>query len=182
LAIVRHLVELHGGTVSAESAGINKGATFSVTFPLLAERNEPATVVPAGEIIGAEVGSLEGLRVLLVDDEPEARMVVGTIIRRAGAEVRACASAGEGLTELSNWLPDVILSDIAMPREDGYSFISKIRSLPREEGGATPAAALTAYAREEDRVQALAAGFQMHVAKPIEPNDLITIVARLGGR
>ena len=182
LAIVRHLVELHGGMVSAQSEGINRGATFSVTFPLLMERNEPATVVRDGEMIGAEVGSLDGLRVLLVDDEPEARTVVGTIIGRAGAEVRACASASDGLRELLHWLPDVILSDIGMPQEDGYSFIAKIRSLSREEGGAIPAAALTAYAREEDRVQALAAGYQMHVAKPIEPNHLITIVARLGGR
>jgi signal transduction histidine kinase len=182
LAIVRHLVELHGGTVSAESEGINKGATFSVTFPVLTDRNEPVIVSRAGETIGAEVGSLDGLRVLLVDDEPEARMIVGTVMRRAGADVRACASVSEGLTELAQWRPHVILSDIGMPQEDGYSFIAKIRSLPREEGGETPAAALTAYAREEDRRQALAAGYQMHVAKPIEPNHLITIVARLAGR
>jgi signal transduction histidine kinase/CheY-like chemotaxis protein len=182
LAIVRHLMELHGGTVSAESEGINQGATFSVTFPLLTGRKELATVALPNEIIGADAGSLDGLRVLLVDDEPEARTIVGTVIRRAGAELRACASAREGLTELVHWRPDVILSDIAMPQEDGYSFIKKIRSLAREEGGETPAAALTAYAREEDRMQALAAGYQMHLAKPIEPKHLITIVARLGGR
>jgi CheY-like chemotaxis protein len=133
-------------------------------------------------MIAAEVGSLDGLRVLLVDDEPEARLIVGTVMRRAGAEVRACFSARDGLAELVQWRPDVILSDIGMPQEDGYSFMAKIRSLSREEGGETPAAALTAYAREEDRRQALAAGYQMHVAKPIEPNHLITIVARLAGR
>lgn len=182
LAIVRHLVELHGGTVSAESEGINKGATFSVTFPLWTRRNEPATAARLGEMIGADGGSLHGLRVLLVDDEPEARSIVGTVIRRAGAEVRACASAREGLTELVQWRPNVLLSDIGMPQEDGYSFIRKVRSLSRDEGGETPAVALTAYARDEDRLQALAAGYQMHVAKPVDPKHLITVIAQLGRR
>lgn len=182
LAIVRHLVELHGGTVSAESQGLNKGATFSVTFPLLTNREESPTLARAREMTSADVDSLSGLRVLLVDDEPEARLIIGTVIRRAGAEVKDCASANEGLAELVHWRPDVILSDIGMPQEDGYSFIGKIRSLSREQGGETPAIALTAYAREEDRLRALAAGYQMHVAKPIDARDLITIVQRVGGR
>src|SRR5215216_4803617 len=118
LAIVRHLVELHGGTVSAQSNGVNKGATFSATFPLLAERAEPFTM-PHSETNGAENHSLDGLRVLLVDDEPEARQIISTVITRTGAEVEACTSASEALAKLIDWKPDVILSDIAMPDEDG---------------------------------------------------------------
>ena len=182
LAIVRHLVELHGGTVSAESEGLNKGATFSATFPLLTERTEPVSVAHSGEISVLENQSLDGLRVLLVDDEPEAREIISTVMTRTGAEVTACKSASEALATLLEWKPDVILSDIAMPDEDGYSFIGKVRSLPREKGGATPAAALTAYARDVDRTQALAAGYQMHIAKPIAATQLVTIVARLAGR
>lgn len=180
LAIVRHLVELHGGTVSAESEGAGRGATFTTTFPLLTERAD--TVSHSGELPSPEVLSLEGLRVLLVDDEPEAREIISTVIGRTGAEVKACISAGEALIKLTEWRPDVILSDIAMPEEDGYSFINKVRSLPREKGGETPAAALSAYARDEDRRQALAAGFQMHIAKPIGASQLVTMVAKLAGR
>jgi signal transduction histidine kinase/CheY-like chemotaxis protein len=182
LAVVRHLVELHGGTVSAESEGVGKGATFSVTFPLLTDRKEPANPTHSPETICSGVGSLDGLRVLIVDDEREARLIIGTVIRRAGAEVKVCISASEGLARLVEWRPDVILSDIAMPEEDGYSFISKVRSLPNEEGRKTPAAALTAYAREEDRAQALAAGYQMHISKPIDASHLVNMVARLVGR
>jgi len=181
LAIVRHLVELHGGTVSAQSEGLNKGATFSATFPLLAERAEQITM-HSGEMNGLENHSLDGLRVLLVDDEAEAREIISTVMARTGAEVTACQSASEALAKLSEWKPDVILSDIAMPDEDGYSFIGKVRSLPREKGGETPAAALTAYARDIDRRQALAAGYQMHIAKPIGATQLVTMVARLAGR
>jgi signal transduction histidine kinase/ActR/RegA family two-component response regulator len=181
LAIVRHLVELHGGTVSAQSEGLNKGATFSATFPLLAERAEPFTM-PHSETNGMENHSLDGLRVLLVDDEAEAREILSTVMTRTGAEVTACHSASEALATLLEWKPDVILSDIAMPDEDGYSFIGKVRSLPREKGGETPAAALSAYARDIDRRQALAAGYQMHIAKPIAATQLVTMVARLAGR
>jgi signal transduction histidine kinase/ActR/RegA family two-component response regulator len=180
LAIVRHLVELHGGTVSAESEGVGKGATFSATFPLLSGRAEP--IAHSGEICIDELRSLAGLRVLLVDDEAEAREILSTVIGRTGAEVKTCISASDALTKLVEWRPDVILSDIAMPEEDGYSFIGKVRSLPREKGGETPAAALTAYARDEDRLQALAAGYQMHIAKPIGASQLVTMVAKLAGR
>ncbi len=181
LAIVRHLVELHGGTVSAQSEGLNKGATFSATFPLLAERAE-TIAIPHSETNGLENHSLDGLRVLLVDDEAEAREILSTVMTRTGAEVTACHSASEALATLLEWKPDVILSDIAMPDEDGYTFIGKVRSLPREKGGETPAAALSAYARDIDRRQALAAGYQMHIAKPISAAQLVTMVARLAGR
>lgn len=182
LAIVRHLVELHGGTVSAHSDGVNKGATFSATFPLLAERAEPVAHAHNGEMNAFESRLLDGLRVLLVDDEAEARQILSTVIARTGAEVKACNSAGEALAKMAEWKPDVILSDIAMPDEDGYSFINKVRSLPREQGGETPAAALTAYARDVDRRQALDAGYQMHIAKPIGAGQLVTMIARLAGR
>jgi len=182
LAIVRHLVELHGGTVSAQSDGIGKGATFSARFPLLADRADSITVSHSAEASISDLRSLDGLRVLLVDDEPEAREIISTVITRTGGEVTACTSAGEALAKLLEWKPDVILSDIAMPDEDGYSFIGKVRSLPREKGGETPAAALTAYARDVDRREALAAGYQMHIAKPIGASQLVTMVARLAGR
>src|ERR1041384_1372956 len=181
LAIVRHLVELHGGTVSAQSDGVGKGATFTATFPLLADRTEPVAVAQC-EQPSAQSYSLDGLRVLLVDDEPEARQIISTVITRTGAEVKACTSAHEALAKLMEWKPDVILSDIAMPDEDGYSFIGKVRSLPRDKGGETPAAALTAYARDVDRRQALDAGYQMHIAKPIGASQLVTMIARLAGR
>jgi signal transduction histidine kinase/CheY-like chemotaxis protein len=182
LAIVRHLVELHGGTVSAQSDGVGKGAMFSATFPLLADRTAPASVAQVQEISPADGYSLDGLRVLLVDDEPEARQIISTVITRTGAEVKTCNSAHEALAKLSEWKPDVILSDIAMPDQDGYSFIRQVRSLPRDKGGDTPAAALTAYARDIDRRQALAAGYQMHIAKPIGASQLVTMIARLAGR
>jgi signal transduction histidine kinase/CheY-like chemotaxis protein len=182
LAIVRHLVELHGGTVSAHSDGVNKGATFTATFPLIADRAEPVTVGHAAEINGTDNHSLDGLRVLLVDDEPEARQIISTVITRTGAEVRSCESAHEALAKLAEWRPDVILSDIAMPEQDGYSFIRQVRSLPRDKGGDTPAAALTAYARDIDRTHALAAGYQMHIPKPIGASQLVTMIARLAGR
>jgi len=177
---VRHLVELHGGTVSAESEGAGKGATFTATFPLLYGRTDP--IAHSGEMGPAEIRSLDGLRVLLVDDEAEAREIISTVIGRTGAEVRTCISASDALIKLAEWRPDVILSDIAMPEEDGYSFIGKVRSLPRDKGGETPAAALTAYARDEDRLQALAAGYQMHIAKPISASQLVNMVAKLVGR
>ncbi len=182
LAIVRHLVELHGGTVSAHSDGLDKGASFSATFPVLADRAEEITLGHSGEISCADIRSLNGLRVLLVDDEPEARQIISTVITRTGAEVTSCASASEALAKVMEWKPDVILSDIAMPDEDGYSFISKVRTLPRDRGGETPAAALTAYARDVDRRQALAAGYQMHIAKPIGAGQLVSMIARLAGR
>jgi len=181
LAIVRHLVELHGGTVWANSEGANKGATFSAMFPLLPERAQVPTY-NSTETKALDIHTLEGLRVLLVDDEPEARQIISTVMKRMGAEVKACESASEALQTLVDWRPDVLMSDIAMPDEDGYSLIGKVRKLPRDKGGATPAAALTAYARDEDRKRALDAGYQMHIAKPVTSNQLVTLIARLVGR
>ena len=187
LAIVRHLVELHGGTVHVESPGEGMGATFSTTFPLLAVSTQ--TQSGAAACCNARDGKssngrlkLEGLRVLIVDDEPDTRQVISAVITKSGAEVRACASAHEALETLANWKPDILMSDIGMPDEDGYSLIKKVRSLSAESGGRIPAAALTAYAREEDRQRVLEAGYQMHVAKPIGSNELVATIAGLAGR
>ena len=182
LAIVRHLVELHGGTVSADSDGVGQGATFSASFPLLTDRAQPIAVMHSSEMHATEFHSLDGLRVLLVDDESETREIISTVVERTGAEVKTCTSAREALSTLVEWRPHVILSDIAMPDEDGYNFIGRVRSLAHDEGGNTPAAALTAYARDEDRKQALAAGYQMHIAKPIAASQLVAMIARLAGR
>ena len=182
LAIVRHLVELHGGTVRADSEGAGRGATFSVLFPLLPERAKAMQPALSGEMLSPGPDSLAGLRILLVDDEPEARQIFTTVIQRTGAEVKACETASEALQTIEEWRPDVLMSDIAMPEEDGYSFIGKVRSLPRDKGGATPAAALTALARDEDRKRALDAGYQMHIAKPVSTGQLVTLIARLAGR
>jgi CheY-like chemotaxis protein len=182
LAIVRHLVELHGGTVHAESLGEGLGATFSAVFPLLAERAQPEDGGQNGSRRIKSSTALNGLRVLVVDDEADARQIISTVIERTGAEVKACESASEALRLLQQWHPDVLMSDIAMPGEDGYSFINKVRSLPVDQGGHTPAAAFTAYAREEDRKRALDAGFQMHIAKPVTSSKLVAMLADLAGR
>lgn len=179
LAIVRHLVELHGGTVYAESEGEAKGSTFSVMFPLIANRS----VLPSDRDSGfiAVAPSLDGVRVLVVDDEPDSGQILSRVIAQSGADVRTCESAHEAFELLKDWKPDVLMSDIAMPGEDGYDLIDKVRSLSDEAGGRTPAAALTAYARDEDRKRALAAGYQMHVAKPISSRQLVATVAQLAG-
>jgi signal transduction histidine kinase/CheY-like chemotaxis protein len=182
LAIVRHLVELHGGTVRAESSGEGKGASFCVTFPVIAERTESSVSNHSGEYSALDRKSLNGLRVLVVDDEPDARQIIATLIQRTGAEVMACESAGEALEALEKWHPDVLMSDIGMPGEDGYSLINKVRSLPADRGGDVPAAAFTAYAREEDRQRALEAGYQMHIAKPVSSGQLVAMIAHLAGR
>lgn len=182
LAIVRHLVELHGGNVSADSAGKGKGAIFSVSFPLIAERTETLRFNLSGETVRHDLHALNGLRVLLVDDEADARVLIGTVIAGTGAEVKACESASEALQVLTEWRPDILVSDIAMPEEDGYSFIGKVRSLPREKGGEIPAAAFTAYARDEDRQRALEAGYQMHITKPVSSGQLVAKIAELAGR
>jgi signal transduction histidine kinase len=177
LAVVRHLVELHGGTVRAESAGEARGASFSVTLPLLAPGESHP---PASE--GAASGpspQLHGLKVLLVDDDRDTCDVVGAVLQDAGAEVRTCLSASQALLALDRWLPDILVSDIAMPGEDGYSLIRKIRARRTEEGGSVPAVALSAYGRQDDRMKALSAGFQVHLGKPIEPNRLVSVVASI---
>ncbi|HEV2667200.1 MAG TPA: ATP-binding protein, partial [Blastocatellia bacterium] len=190
LAIVRHLVELHGGKVSAASRGRGQGATFIVTLPLAAPRKESSDIerdrlAGAGEIPQSHApspGRLRDLRVLLVDDEPDARNLLGLILTSYEAEVRDCASAAEALQMLDEWRPDVLVSDIGMPFEDGYELMRKVRAREPERGGLIPALALTAYARAEDARRALEAGYQAHVPKPVAPDELATVVASLAGR
>jgi PAS domain S-box-containing protein len=183
LAIVKQLVTAHGGTVTVSSDGPGKGATFVIRLP--ARSATPAvrtsSVLTSGER-ERPLPRLDGLRLLVVDDEDDARVLVGAVLGEQGAEVHLVASASEALEQISIIRPDVVVSDIAMPQMDGYALIRKIRALPPSMGGRTPAVALTAHARSEDAKLAFAAGFQMHVAKPIEPVELAIVVANLGGR
>jgi signal transduction histidine kinase/ActR/RegA family two-component response regulator len=180
LAIVRHLVELHGGTAVAESEGEGKGATFRITLPM---RAASAAARDGGAARGAAARPhpIEGLRVLVVDDEPDARELVGVVLAQGGAVVTTAASAQEALAEVDRSRPDVIVSDLAMPVEDGYALVRAVRARG-DAARALPVVALTAHARDEDRRRALAAGFQEHVPKPIEPARLIAVVAALAGR
>jgi CheY-like chemotaxis protein len=172
--------------VTAESAGEGKGATFRVKLPLvaaLAPANEDRVHPTARQSLSAYRGpSLRGLRILVVDDDPDALDLIATILRRAEAETRLCSSPPEALTVLQSWKPHVLVSDIEMPGEDGYSFIRKVREMVGSDGGQIPAVALTAYGRPEDRVRSLSAGFSMHVSKPVDPVELGVIVANLAGR
>jgi PAS domain S-box-containing protein len=187
LAIVRHLVELHGGVVNAYSDGAGKGAEFIVQLPTLvsARTSQPGEerVHPsAGGNLSGDVPALAGVRVLVVDDERDAREIISVILGEAGAEMATASSTREALDLVERWKPDVLISDIGMPGESGYDLIRKVRALPAGKGGQTPAIALTAYARVEDRLKILSAGFQMHVPKPIEPMELATVVASLAKR
>ncbi|HEY9834400.1 MAG TPA: response regulator [Stenomitos sp.] len=184
LAIVRHLVELHGGTVYAHSAGEDKGATFTVKLPRLSvvaeaahPQHSPRTVDLA--VPYENLPALKGVRIVIVDDEPDSRDLLVATLEQCEAKVFAFANAHEALVAVSQLKPDVLVSDIGMPLEDGYSLIRKVRQLPAEQGGHIPAIALTAYARAEDRMKAIASGFQMHIPKPVEPAELATVVASL---
>ena len=180
LSIVRHITELQGGKVHAESDGKNRGATFVVELPLLQHRvSEPGAAI-AVEGAAAAPTRLDGLKVLVVDDEPDARDLISVILGEQGAECTVVSSAGEALEALRRGRPDVIVSDIGMPEQDGYALIKKVRA--SKDFGRIPAVALTAYARADDARKAFLAGFQMHVAKPVEPATLIAVVADLGGR
>jgi CheY-like chemotaxis protein len=186
LAIVRYLVELHGGTVQASSPGEGMGATFTVQLPDWVVRNEsgpPSSVEPtvANNVAPNRAPALDGLRVLIVDDEADARDLLTTILEHSGAQVTAAASAGEVLDLLLQSRADVLVSDIAMPKVDGYALIRQVRALGAERGGDIPAVALTAYARDSDRTLALEAGFQVHLPKPYDPDELVRVVARLAG-
>jgi PAS domain S-box-containing protein len=184
LAIVRHLVELHGGSVHAASKGENKGATFTVTLPIgaLKEAASPdiANLNLEGVTEFAEEFTLKGLKILIVDDEPEARELLSAMLQLRGAEVQTCCSAAESLPLIESWQPSVLVSDISMPVEDGYSLIRKIRRTASVQK--LPAVALTAYARPQDRMRALAAGFNMHVSKPVEAGELVMVIASLCDR
>ncbi|MGH9442727.1 MAG: response regulator [Thermoanaerobaculia bacterium] len=179
LAIVRHLVDLHHGTVSASSAGIGKGSTFTVFLPLLEEGREAPTPPRARELAGAV--DLSGVRALIVDDDHDSREVVAEILGVAGVEVRSASTLREALELLGRERFDVLVSDIAMPEGDGYDLIRKVRALPPEKGGAIPAVALTAYVGREDRLRARREGFQTHVSKPIEPGELLSVLEKLTG-
>ena len=190
LAIVRQLVELHGGTVTVVSPGIGQGTTFTVTLPAMIIPQPPSDPEPLNSIVETKPRveaspTLEGLQILVVDDEADALELLSTILQNNGAEVIAVASVKQALTIIetaTDRSPDVLVSDIGMPDEDGYSLISKLRQLEAQRGGKLPAIALTAYAASDDRRQALLAGFQMHLTKPVDAAELVAVVARLTGR
>lgn len=185
LAIVRHLAELHGGTVRASSPGRGQGATFIVSLPLRAEaltRRQPSDISERDPHPSVPSIPLPGVRVLAVDDEADSRTFLERLLGEAGAEVHTAAGASEALEKLKHFRPDVLITDIGMPGMDGYTLLRQIRAIPRAQGGSVPAVALTAFARPEDRRRALLAGFQMHVAKPVEPAELLAVVASLSRR
>jgi CheY-like chemotaxis protein/anti-sigma regulatory factor (Ser/Thr protein kinase) len=188
LSLVKQLTELHGGTVRVKSPGVGKRSTFTVALPLLPihadaeQRTHPRAASAPGGATPLPRVSLDGLKVLVVDDEPDARAVAKRVLEGCGAEVVAAASAEQGPECLRRERPGVVLSDIGMPGHDGYEFIRRVRRLGEAEGGSVPAAALTAYARSEDRQRALLAGYQSHLVKPVDPGELVTVVASLAGR
>ena len=188
LAIVRHLVELHGGTVTAESGGEGKGAEFTVTLPVratLAPPPEAVTSAKGDRAVLARAASsprLDGLRALVVDDDDDARELVREVLSQSGAIVITAASAKDAMDEIARVPPDVLVTDVGMPQTDGYALVRNVRALPADRGGRTPAVALTASAAAEDARRAIATGFQMHLPKPVEPSRLVVAVANLGGR
>ncbi|XGV98545.1 MAG: ATP-binding protein [Leptolyngbya sp. BL-A-14] len=176
LAIVRHLVELHGGTVQAESLGEGQGATFTVKVPLAKERSRSPIESTSAALSASHPLPLAGLRLLVVDDDADARNLIAFTLEESGAIVTAAASATEALQIFAQAAFDLLISDIAMPKVDGYMLLQQVRAMPPEQGGDILAIALTAYAGEQAQQQAIAAGFQKHIAKPVEPNDLVDIV------
>lgn len=187
LAIVRHLVELHGGTVHAHSAGEGQGATFTVKLPLVPIQVEEKDTQRIHPTIGDGVPfdappCLQGVKVLVVDDEPDARNYLLAVLEQCEAQVFTAASVSEAIELIRKQRPHALVSDIGMPEEDGYSLIRKVREMPADQGGQIPAVALTAYARAEDRTRVIAAGFQIHIPKPVEPAELATVVASLVNR
>jgi signal transduction histidine kinase/ActR/RegA family two-component response regulator len=183
LAIVRHLIEMHGGTIQAQNRRDRSGAIFKATLPVsdsLASSLSGAPVFSSeGRAFEPSISSLKAMRILVVDDEADAREVVATVLERCGAEVMVAAAAADALGILERERPDVLVADIEMPAEDGYSLIRKVRSLPGNRGGDTPAVALTAYASASDRARLLEAGFSRHVPKPVQPAELITVIGAL---
>jgi PAS domain S-box-containing protein len=175
LAIVRHLVEAHGGTISADSPGVDLGATFTVRLPLLSAQPE---IKQTDELHNSEP-ELTGIRVLAVDDEPDTRELLTVLLTEYKAEVMTVTSAAEVLANLEFFQPDVLVCDIGMPNVDGYSLMRQVRALPPKKGGQTPAIALTAYATIEDEQRALSSGYQRHLKKPLEPEQLVQAVLAL---
>jgi CheY-like chemotaxis protein len=187
LSIVRHLVEAHGGVVTAASEGEGRGATFTLSLPLLDQHG----LAVRGDAIARESGNgesprasarLESLSIVVVDDERDTRELVATVLRQHGADVLALESAGEAYRAIAVNPPHVLLADVAMPGEDGYSLMRRVRMLDGASAERLPAAALTAYARPEDRAEAFAAGFQLHVPKPVDPEHIVEVVESLAGR
>jgi len=186
LAIVRHLIESHGGTVQAESSGRGKGATFTIRLPghasragITGSKNEPEV---RQEISRAQTEILEGLRILVVDDDSDGREVLAVQLTQQGATISISASADDALRKMDTFKPDVIVADIGMPGEDGYSLIRKVRNSTLDHSRLTPAIALTAYAGDGNRQRALDAGYQKHISKPAEPEELALTIASLAGR
>lgn len=185
LAVVRHLVELHGGNVSAESGGLGQGSIFTVDLPMAIERRDPARAeerrreVERRRSVSGDKVRLDGIYVLLVEDDDDSRRFLGTMLKQHGAEVSSAASAADAFSLFTDKLPNVLVSDIGMPEEDGYELISKIRALPVEDGGSIPAIALTGYATRKDRDRSISAGYQRHIAKPVEQSELIMAIAEL---
>jgi signal transduction histidine kinase/ActR/RegA family two-component response regulator len=185
LALVRHIVELHGGRVEASSDGLGKGSTFRLSLPIRAVMPQTITSSlppqPTAEQYAHPGIALHGVRVLVVDDEPDARHLIAAVLSEAGADVKAAPSASDGFAMFKEFRPNVVVSDIGMPEEDGFSFIQRIRALPAGEGGQVPSLALTAFAHERDRERALKVGYTTHLGKPVEPQLLATTVASLVG-
>jgi PAS domain S-box-containing protein len=181
LAIAKHLTELHGGSLSASSGGPGSGATFTVHLPLVSAQRR--SEFEAREARGVAVdeatpeGDLSGIKVLTVDDDPDSLQIIERILQKSGALVRTARSMQEALTAFSEFLPDILLSDVGMPEHDGYELIQRLREMPQGKG--VPAVALTALARQQDRTRALRAGFQMHVAKPVDAEELVAVVQNL---
>jgi len=179
LAIVRHLVELHGGTVQVDSPGEGQGATFTVRLPLIKDKSSTHKAEGNSSPFTPESSPLTGIRVLVVDDDVDSREFIAFVLEQLGAQVSTVTSAGEAIASLEQLPPDILLSDIGMPDMDGYMLMRQIRAMPPEQGGQILAIALTAYAGEIDRQQALAAGFQHHLAKPVEPDELVKVILNL---
>jgi CheY-like chemotaxis protein/two-component sensor histidine kinase len=185
LAIVRSLVEMHGGTITAANSPEpgTTGAVFTIRLPRQSPHGIDAGPTVGGDIDWfGELPSLEGVNVLIVEDDRDARELLSAILERCGARTMVASSAAEALAAFAEGQPDVIVSDIEMPEEDGYSFIRRIRARGAEQGGTVPAAALTAYASPADRMRVLGAGFDIHLAKPVQPAELAMVVANLSGR
>ena len=187
LAITRHLVELHGGSIEATSPGEGLGSTFTVRFPLATvgnaagERPSDRAHTANGNDLPCPA-ELKGLHVLIIEDEEDARDLMASILEACGTRVSLASTAAEGIELFRQETPDVMVSDVGMPGESGYDLIRKVRLLPPDQGGRTPAVALTAYARMEDRTRALMMGFDIHIPKPIEPSELLVVLAHLASR
>ncbi|MBD1808607.1 response regulator [Microcoleus sp. FACHB-SPT15] len=179
LAIVRHLVELHGGTVQVDSPGEGQGAIFTVKLPLIKDKSGRHKAEGNSSPLAPESSPLTGIRVLVVDDDTDSREFIAFVLEQLGAQVNTVTSAGEAIASLEQSQPNILLSDIGMPNMDGYMLMRQIRAMPPEQGGQILAIALTAYAGEIDRQQALEAGFQHHLAKPLEPNELVKVILNL---